>query len=315
MFEDVMGRKQADVFDDPDTRRACELWRDKVIHAYGETGETECTGGVDVEIIDTQLGLCEKTAEYCYTEFTPLDIQYQPGSRPLLEKVVNEVVDPDMGEREKALALMRRCRDNRHHGLASPGLFYGGSEEDLLRRGARMCNEISRVYVCLCQIAGLPARVHSSHISGHMMSEVYTDGKWGWIDSMKGLAPVLDDDRPAGAWELYQDPHLFERQTPDFWDDVRPSATDPDEADRYAACQMARNRDCYFHPKEAMALGNYFVWEKDKYTFPWSRENAVAHPRRHRAVVREMARLKKKMGWPDFYFNQDLFHEELKTRG
>lgn len=313
MFEDLMGRKQAEVFDDPDTRRACELWRDKVILGYGETGETECSGGVDVEIIDTQLGLCPRTADYCYTEFTPLELHYERGSRPFLEQVLDEVTEPGMGEREKALAIMRRCRDNRHHGIAGPSLFYGGSEEDLLKRGAIMCNEISRVFVCLCQIAGLPARTHSSHISGHMMAEVYTDGKWGWIDPMKGMAPVLDDDTPASAWDLHQDPLLFERQPPSFWDDVRPAASDPDEADRYAAYQMARNRDCYFHPREAMALGNYYVWESDRYTFPWSR-GGPAHPERHRDVMREMARLKKKMGWPDYYFNEDLFEGDLKTR-
>jgi hypothetical protein len=54
----------------------------------------------------------------------------------MLEAIVREHVRETMSGREKALALMRRCRDNQDKGLAKPNLFYGGSEEDLLRRGA-----------------------------------------------------------------------------------------------------------------------------------------------------------------------------------
>ena len=170
-FAAYRGRKQGAIFADSRTRRGCALWLDRVLGYYGEKG------GVDVEIIDGQLGLCAKTADYLYSDFTPLAVPYVRGSRPLLEQTVAEVVKPRMGEREKALAIMRRCRDNRDKGLAKPDLFCGGTEEELLKRGALMCNEISRVFICLCQVAGLPARVYSAHISGHMMAEVHADGK------------------------------------------------------------------------------------------------------------------------------------------
>lgn len=309
MFEELMGRKQADGFADPLTRRGCELWLERVLCYYGEDG------GVDIEIINGQLGLSEKSADYIYSDFTPTEIRYAPGSRPMLEAVVKQVVTGDMSEREKTLALMRRCRDNQDMGLAKPGLFTGGTEEELLKRGAIMCNEISRVFVCLCQIAGLPARVHCAHISGHMMSEVLIDEKWAWIDSMKGMAPVTDDDEPAGAWELLQDPTLFERQPKSYWDDVRPPSItfgteqrDP----RNLAQAMARNRDCYFHPKEAMALGNYFVWDHDKYTYPWHLESK--DPDREQRARHAGALNKRQLGWPDHYFNAQLFDEELKMR-
>ena len=135
--------------------------------------------------------------EYLYAEHTPLEIRYVGGARPMLEAIVSEHVRESMSGREKALALMRRVRDNRDAGLASPGLFNGGTEEELLKRGAIMCNEVSRLYACLCQIAGLPARLYCAHISGHMMNEVYVDGQWAWVDAMKGIFPVSDDDRPS----------------------------------------------------------------------------------------------------------------------
>ena len=187
MFESQRGRRQMLLIDDPMTRKGCELWLERVLGFYGQDG------GVDVEIIDEQIILNDKTVEYLYGDYTPRKLAYVPGSRPMLEAIVREHVNPGMSERDKALALMRRVRDNQDHGLARPDLFAGGSEEDLLKRGALTCNEVSRLFVCLCQIAGLPARTHGSHISGHMMTEVLTDGRWGWIDPMKGLAAVKDE--------------------------------------------------------------------------------------------------------------------------
>lgn len=298
-----------DLIDDPLTRKGCELWLERVLGFYGEDG------GVDVEIIDDQIILNDKTADYLYSDYTPTDIKYVPGSRPMLEAVVAQHVRDGMSDRDKAIALMRRVRDNQDHGLAQPGLFNGGSEEDLLKRGALMCNEVSRVFVCLCQIAGLPARIHGAHISGHMMTEVLTDGQWGWIDPMKGLAPVKDDGTPASVWNLMHDPTCFERQTPEFWNDCRPPhmffgthQRDP----RNIAHTMAKNRDCYFHPREANCIGNYFVWEFDRYTYPWRIEPADTD-RLERARHGEYLN-RRELGWPDFYFNHYLFNEELKTR-
>ena len=310
MFDEFMGRRQGNIFDDPRTRRGCELWLERVLGYYGEKG------GVDIEIIEVQLGLCAKTAEYLYSGFTPARTLYVPGSRPLLEATLAEVLKPGMGSREKALAIMRRCRDNRDRGLAKPGLFDGGTEEELLNRGAIMCNEISRVFVCLCQVAGLPARTFSSHISGHMMAEVQMDGDWGWVDPMFGLAPVTGDGKPASAWKLLRDPRLFERQPKQVWDDCRPPWKDyfgTHERDvRTLALVMARFRDCYFHPKEAAALGNYFVWDFAKYTYPWRIESA--DPQRQQEAVHQEALNRKALGWPDYYFNYQLFDEPLKMR-
>ena len=308
-FAKFMGRRQGEIFDDPRTRLGCRLWLERVLGSYGEDG------GVDVEIVDVQLGLCSKTAGYLYSGFTPLKTRYVRGSRPLLEQTVAEVVKPGMTGRQKALALMRRCRDNRRRGLARGDLFAGGTEEELLKLGAIQCNYISRVFVCLCQVAGMPARTFSSHISGHMMAEVCADGKWAWIDPMFGLAPVNDDDTPASAWELLQDSKLFERQPKRVWDHILPpqATLGNHERDRRNLMYwMARFRDCYFNPLEAAALGNYFVWEHNRYTYPWSLGSAS--PARLKEGVRREALNRKAMGWPDYYFNPLLFNETLKPR-
>jgi Transglutaminase-like superfamily len=313
MFEEYMGRKQGEIFEDPLTRKACLLWLERVIGYFGDGDE----GGIDIQIIDGQLGLCARTADYLYADFTPTELKYLPGSRPLLERTLAELnLASDLGDRQKMLAIMRRCRDNRDRGLAGKGCDWcGGSEEDLLKRGAIMCNEISRVFVCLCQIAGLPARVHSSHISGHMMAEVMTDGKWSWVDPMKGVAPLNDADEPASAWELLQDPQLFERQPQSVWDDIRPPAITfgSEECDpRNLHFTMARNRDCYFHPKEAMALGNYFVWDFAKYNYNWHIDSV--DEMRVKEARYQNALNKKQLNWPDYYFDAKLFNEKLPVK-
>jgi hypothetical protein len=309
VFEEFLGRNQGGLLEHPLSRRGCELWIARVLAYYGEAG------GVDIEIINGQLALSARSAPYLYSEFTPLKTRYVPGSRPMLEAAVAEALRPGMGEREQALALMRRCRDNRDRGLARGDLFCGGTEEELLKRGAIMCNEISRVFVCLCQVAGMPARLFSAHISGHMMAVVCADGRWAWIDPRLGLAPVNDRDEPASAWELLRDPRLFERQPRSFWADCRPtSALMGGELrdDRNLAYWMARFRDCYFNPREAVALGNYFVWEQGRYTYPW-RIDAV-DPERLREARHQEALNRKALGWPDYYFAAELFAEPLKTR-
>ncbi|MHC4714886.1 MAG: transglutaminase domain-containing protein [Planctomycetota bacterium] len=310
MFEDRMGFNQAALAEGPLTRKGVELWLERVLGSYGEDG------GVDVEIIAGMLLLNSKTAEYIYEgDFTPRTIAYKPGSRPLLEKTLVPILTEGMIQREKALAIMRRCRDNRDRGLKG-GDWSGGSEEELLKRGAIMCNEISRVFVCLCQIAGLRARVMCSHISGHMMAEVEVDGSWWWVDPMHGCYCFNDDGSYASTWDLMRDPALFERQTKAQLADLRPTGPfhyhTPEADDVNRAFQMAKNRDCYFHPKEAIAIGNYHVSDMHKYTFPWHR--GPADPARlFRARRAEMVN-RKALGWPDYYMNPYLFDQPLKTR-
>ncbi|MBA2480856.1 MAG: transglutaminase domain-containing protein [Planctomycetes bacterium] len=309
MFERERGRNQTALIADPLTRRGVELWLERVLGFYGEQG------GVDVEVIRDQVILNATTRDYLYGDFTPREIRYVRGSRPMLEAIVDQCVRAGMTDREKALALMRRVRDNQDHGLASPTLFYGGDEEDLLKRGAIMCNEVSRLYVCLCQIAGLPARLHGVHITGHMMTEVLMDGRWGWVDPMKGMAAVTDVDRPASVWDLIQDPRLFERQPASFWADVRPATIyfgveqrDP----RNLAYAMAMFRDACFHPREAQALGNYQVWDHARYTYPWTIKPVDAKrlgDARHGEALNRQT-----MGWPAHYHHHHLFDEALKMR-
>ena len=301
-----MGRNQGLLAPHELTRKGVDLWLERVLGWYGEKG------GVDVEVIDGQLLLTEETAEYIRSGFTEVAQRYVPGSRPFLEEHLAAGVAADLAERETALAIMRLVRDNRDFGLKGTVSFDGGTEEELVKRGATMCNELSRLFCCLCQIAGLPARYVGHHISGHATVEVAVEGRWWWMDPQKGIYAVDATDRPMSAWEILQDPTVFERQPLSMWAECRPLgplATDGrDEVQR--AYFMAKCRDCYFNPREAVCVGNYYVWEHDRYTYPW--RNQAADAQRLARARRGEALNRKALHWPDYYHNHLLFDEPFK---
>jgi len=308
MFEDTMGRRQGLLATHPLTRKGVELWLERVLGWYGEDG------GVDIEIIDGQLLLTEETADYIYSDFTEMTSRYIPGSRPFLEARLTAHVANDLGERETALAIMRLVRDTRDCGLKGTVAFDGGTEEELIKRGASMCNELSRVFACLCQIAGLPARFVGHHISGHATVEVCVEERWWWMDPQKGLYVVDENDAPMSAWDILQDQTIFERQPLSMWEECRPlgpfSTDGRDEVQR--AHFMAKCRDCYFNALEAVCIGNYAVWDHACYTYPWRNEAADAD--RLARARRDEALNRKALAWPDYYHNHLLFDEPLKHR-
>lgn len=295
MFDNQMGMRQHLLCDDPDTRNGVKFWLNRVLAAYGKA---PC---VDVQVIAGQLTLNRTTADYIYTKFTPLTLRYKRGSRPFLEKVLAGVVRPKMSEKEKFLAILRRCRDNRD--AANPKIqFFGGTEEELIKRGAIMCNEISRVFVVLCQMAGIPARLVGAHITGHMMAEAHVDGGWAWCDPMKGLRLYRNDGRLASTWDLVQDPGLADRQTAAIWKDCRPvgAPEDPAFSDLHKSHVQAYTRDCCFHPRETVVIGNYFVWDHTKYDYPW--HTNVADAKRLNAARIAETTLRMRLGFPTHYF-------------
>ncbi len=309
MFEDLMGFNQGALIEDPGTKEGLRLWIERVTAFYG--GGPEAGGGVDVEIIEGMLALTDETREYIYEgDFTTHELAYEAGSRPALEAVLADIIDDDMSDRDKVLAIMRRCRDNRDTGTGNPpGL--GGTEEDILSRGSVVCQEISRVFACLCQMTGIPARITCAHISGHMMGEAFVDGAWIWIDPEHGCYCVKPDGAIASAWEIWQDSTIFERQPDEVLADCRPSGpfTERDAGAKLVASanrayRIAEYRDCYFNPREAIAVGNYFVWDHDKYGYPCITESAD----RDRLFLSNFkaAANRREMNWPDFYFNHRL---------
>lgn len=295
MFEDKIGLNQHLLCESEDVRQGVKNWLSRVIGYYGDKFDR-----VDMQVIKDQIILNKTTAKYIYNDLTSLEIKYQKGSRPFLEKVLSQVITDKMSDTEKVFAIMRRCRDNRD--AKQVGIeFNGGTEEDLIKGGNIMCNEISRVFAVLCQIAGLPARLIGSHISGHMMNEVYLNGKWTWFDCMMGNYFYNDDGSMASWWDLVQDPKLINRQKKSTWAETRMFHEFP-ELEPYAlAFRQIKLRDCYLHPKEAQCVGNYYAWDHHKYDYPW--QTKTVNPAALELARYAEAELRRKLNWPMEYFN------------
>jgi transglutaminase-like putative cysteine protease len=167
-----------------------------------------------------------------YDSFTYPRVFYKPGSRPLLERMVWEQTTPQAPAmvRLRACVAMVEARVPHYIRLGYYGATDRGmTEEDLIRSGHGWCNEQARVLVALTQVAGLPSRLVFAHSrdgkAGHVVTEVYVDGKWVLVDQTEGLVFTRKDGRPLNVLDFRTDANAWR------------------EADALYKAQHARNRE------------------------------------------------------------------------
>lgn len=249
-FAEYRGMKVLKLLD-PRRRKALSLWRKAVLCAYA-------ADTVDARFGEENIWLCRKTAAYIYRDFTSLGIRYTRGSRPHLEKIAAAVTHGCRTDRARVVALLRRVRDlHKRHTGPYKDVFHGGTEEDVIKKGSNMCNEMARVFACLCQICGMPSRFIGHPLGGHGVNEVYLEGKWGYFD-IRGKYFENADGSLANAWELMQDPTIIDRQ---------PARVRKDLA---KAKNVLRTRDVYFHPDEITTVANYPIDNCGRYSYDWT---------------------------------------------
>ena len=224
----------------------------RTVSFYGDTVDTQMTLG--------RTRLCEATADYLYTKHTPLKILYKRGMRPELEKTVARILKGKRSERARVLALLRFVRDlyTLYPEVRAKGeldSFHGGLEEEVIKKGSSMCNEQSRVFCCLCQVAGIPARYVGHHVGGHGVMEAFVEGAWAYFDN-RGKYFLKSNGKLASAWEIRNDLSLIDSQPDEVKADVRPGVSDD-------------TTRVYFSRVEITSVMNYFVWDCAKYDFGW----------------------------------------------
>lgn len=133
-----------------------------------------------------------ETAQYLYSDYTPLEVHYRPGLLPSYEALASEVTSPDQSPQEKALSLLTRGVPHVRHPIMPPCGPNARSDrnlddESLLKSGIGACNEQTRVFIRLCQVCGIPARLiqlfYSDTNSGHCIAEFHVDGAWRMADA------------------------------------------------------------------------------------------------------------------------------------
>ena len=165
--------------------------------------------GIDREQVQNAVRLCAETEDVLYTTFSPTKIRYQHGSRPELEKIVSTFRGAT--PKQRMLEAMHWVSEQIVHPhfigpLAADRNF---SEEQLVQSQCGWCNEQVRVFIALCEVMEIPARVcflwHENGKTGHTASEVFIEGRWAFVDVTFAVTVPLPNGRLAEARELWRE--------------------------------------------------------------------------------------------------------------
>ena len=214
--------------------------------------------GVDAQLLEGQIMLSAETAEALYAP--PAPVRYIKGTRPVLERTAAEATAGAKNDTERAIAIMRFTRDL-HKKRKGWHPFFGGTEEVLIEKGEELCECVARLEVALCEVLGIPARIVTHTIGGHVTAEVYADGKWGYLDPRCGMYFLLDDGRLASLWEIWHDHSILDRQ---------PDAVKADVSHRWSYEErLTALKEKYLSPREVNTFKYYSLADADKYDYSW----------------------------------------------
>ena len=224
---------------------------------------------VEYERLAYEILLVPETRDYLYSE--PERPVYEWGSRPVLEEAVAEATRGCTSEREKVLGLVAYIRDlkEKSHGY---DYFYGGTEEELIKKGERYCERVARLMCALSEIAGIPSRTVHHTIGGHLTNEVYIEGKWCYVDPRFGLFYLGTDGKLMSVTEITENPDMIYSQ--------------PEWVYEYGSTEYTHefmrdsNRDLYLSQSEIQLIGYYSLRDKDRYHYGWMPSSAFKMPGR-----------------------------------
>ena len=189
-------------------------------YEYMLTHDTHAPGSVDRVLLAQMIRLCQETAAYLYTDYTPVEASYEHGSRPELEQVLARLTLDQDATGEGRLAAIIRFTSSLQETVVEDtvdDLLFGGTEEQIIARGSDWCTDVARVACVLCQAVGLPARLVQlfnldQAYSGHEVIEVYRDQTWGAVDPLRNHIYRHRSGCPASTWDLMNNPSLVTAQ-------------------------------------------------------------------------------------------------------
>ncbi len=250
-IQDYTGVNILDVLSDENAKQTYRYCTQYMHENYGDN--------VDYQHMLRQVLLCDATRDYLYGS-TPAPVRYVPGTRPYLEGVLEGIIKDCTTDREKFLAILRYVRDN-YKSFGGEHSFFGGTEEDLIKKGEWGCEHVARLMIGLCEIAGFPGRIVFHIAAGHITSEIYVEGKWAYVDPRCGLFYLWEDGRFMSVDELvrnrdriyHQDHWVYDYQNP-YWS---------------IPYRQHRNYHFCLSPLEINCFTDYSLMDADTYGFQW----------------------------------------------
>jgi transglutaminase-like putative cysteine protease len=167
-------------------------------------------GGIDREQTLSLVRLCDETVDTLYSpEYSPTRIKYHKGARPDLEKIVEQFdgATPTERARQAMHWVATKVVHPHHVGPTPPDRAL--TEEGLIESECGYCNEQARVFIGLCEVMEIPARLlflfHANEVCGHTIAEAYLDGRWVMFDITFDVVVTLPDGRLAEGRDLCGD--------------------------------------------------------------------------------------------------------------
>ena len=252
-IEKYMGLNIAEAVNDP---RKKELY----LHTWKQI-HVNYDDNVDYQLFSKHILLCDETRDYLYRKPDP--VKYVKGTRPYLEKIVYDVTKDCKTDRERVLSLLAFCRDlyKKHQTGTCGFLFYGGTEEELIKKGETLCECMGRLMVSLCEIIGLPGHVVFHAIGGHIVCEIYFEDKWAYFDPRAGLFYLDENDRFLSIDEIVADRSVIRKQK----DWVKAYVTDLYTYEY----RENRNYNVLMNPEEMQCIAEYSLMDADQYNYEW----------------------------------------------
>ena len=214
---------------------------------------------VEFERLAEQILLCPETRDYLYKN-PPQKVKYIKGSRPFLEQVVSDLCKGLETDREKVLAVFVYVRDL-HKKVDGADFFYGGTEEELIKKSEWFCERVARLMVGLCEIIGLPGRIIFHVAAGHLTCEIFFEGKWAYFDPRCGMFCMDENDHFLSVEEILNNREVIFQQK-----EFVNSFHSPHWSLDY---RQHRNYHFCFSPYELQCFGAYSLMDADKYHFEW----------------------------------------------
>jgi transglutaminase-like putative cysteine protease len=162
--------------------------------------------GIDREQTLSMVRLCRETEPILYgPTFSPRRIRYIKSARPELERIASHF---DGSPRDRVLAAMNWTADRVVHahfiGPVPPDRAM--DEESLIGSRGGWCNEQVRVFIALCEVMEIAARLcflfHANGHTAHTASEVLLDDRWAMHDVTYRVRVQLPDGKLAEARDL-----------------------------------------------------------------------------------------------------------------